>query len=133
MPDANDRQVGGSHYKITYQPWDFFCDIDLHFLPANALKYISRWREKDGIKDLNKAVHYLEKAIERDLMFTLLTGNTVDKWVDQYDSADAMIMTLILRGEYSAAIECLHIVIEKNTVHVDFTMEAIHCHDNSNT
>ena len=31
---------------------------------GNVLKYVSRWRKKDGIQDLKKAVVYLNWAIE---------------------------------------------------------------------
>lgn len=63
---ANDTQVGGTHYKdFEYQHWDFAIDVELPWPIACATKYICRWRNKNGVEDLGKAVHYLEKAIER--------------------------------------------------------------------
>lgn len=62
---ANDGQVGGTHYKKhTIQPWDAILDWDLGFLDGNVVKYIARWQHKDGIRDLQKARHYLDKLIE---------------------------------------------------------------------
>ncbi len=61
---ANEMQIGGDHYKRDYQHWDWCIDINLSYLEGNATKYICRWREKGGIKDLNKASHYLTKALE---------------------------------------------------------------------
>lgn len=62
---ANDTQVGGTHYKQhTIQPWDAILDWGLGFLDGNVVKYIARWRHKDGLKDLYKARHYLDKLIE---------------------------------------------------------------------
>jgi hypothetical protein len=62
---ANDTQVGGRHYKqFTIQPWDCIVDWNLGFLDGNILKYISRWRTKNGLEDLKKARHYLDKLIE---------------------------------------------------------------------
>lgn len=62
---ANDQQVGGEHYKTNYAPWDFTLDMfDGCFFLGNANKYITRWRRKDGVKDLQKAKHYLEKFLE---------------------------------------------------------------------
>jgi hypothetical protein len=69
--DAVDkRQVGGDHYdKLAIQPWeameawlshDEFCG----FLRGNVIKYIARYRDKDGRQDLLKARHYLDKLIE---------------------------------------------------------------------
>lgn len=64
---ANDKQVGGQHYKKNaVQPWDFITDNDIPFLEGNAIKYISRWRDKGGLEDLRKAQHYLEKIIENE-------------------------------------------------------------------
>lgn len=62
---VNDIQHGGDHYKVVkYQPWDVVLDWDLGYLDGTALKYISRWRRKNGIEDLNKAIHFLQKLIE---------------------------------------------------------------------
>lgn len=64
---ANDRQVGGDHYKNkSIQPWDFIIANDIGYLEGNIIKYISRWREKNGLADLAKAKHYLDKLIETE-------------------------------------------------------------------
>ena len=62
---ANDRQVGGTHYKsFKYETWDVIIDWNLGYLDGNAVKYLSRWRLKGGIEDLKKARHYIDKLIE---------------------------------------------------------------------
>lgn len=61
---ANDHQVGGEHYKSNYQHWDFVSETGMNYLLANATKYISRFHKKNGIQDLKKAMHYVDKAIE---------------------------------------------------------------------
>lgn len=62
---ANETQVGGEHYKQQrIQPWDFIASNDLDFFQGNIVKYITRWKDKDGIEDLHKAQHYLTKYIE---------------------------------------------------------------------
>ena len=62
---ADDTQVGGSHYKDkTIQPWDYIIANDLGYLEGNVVKYVSRWKNKNGIEDLKKAQHYLSKLIE---------------------------------------------------------------------
>ncbi len=67
--EANRKQFGGQHYMFKeYQHWDWVTDIGLHYLLACPVKYISRWREKGGVEDLKKAVHYLEKAEERGVV-----------------------------------------------------------------
>ena len=62
---ANDTQHGGSHYKSKpIQVWDFIAANKLGFFEGNILKYISRWQDKNGVEDLLKARHYLDKLIE---------------------------------------------------------------------
>jgi hypothetical protein len=62
---ANNHQVGGTHYaKNAIQPWDYITQNGLGYLEGNIVKYISRWRDKGGIEDLRKVMHYTEKLIE---------------------------------------------------------------------
>ena len=62
---ANDSQIGGNHYKgKAIQPWDYIVANNLGYLEGNVVKYISRWKEKGGIDDRRKVVHYAEKLIE---------------------------------------------------------------------
>lgn len=63
---ANDRQVGGDHYKKrnVLQHWDIVAMLNLDYFQGNISKYVFRWRDKDGVKDLKKAQHYVQKYIE---------------------------------------------------------------------
>ncbi len=62
---VNSYQPGGDHYmKKAIQPWDYIISNDLGYLEGNVIKYVSRWKDKGGIQDLEKAKHYLEKLIE---------------------------------------------------------------------
>lgn len=59
---ANDRQVGGRHYKTGgLQHWDLF---GIEYLMGCASKYVARHMDKNGREDLEKAIHYCEKALE---------------------------------------------------------------------
>jgi hypothetical protein len=65
---ANDRQEGGAHYKqFRYETWDVILDWGLGYLDGNAVKYLSRWRHKNGIEDLKKARHYIDKLLETEM------------------------------------------------------------------
>lgn len=65
MNNANENQIGGYHYKTNkIQPWDFIAANNLGYFEGNIIKYVSRWKEKNGIEDLRKARHYLDKLIE---------------------------------------------------------------------
>ena len=62
---ANENQVGVEHYKgKEIQPWDYIAGNNIGYMEGNIIKYVSRWREKGGVQDLQKARHYLEKLIE---------------------------------------------------------------------
>jgi hypothetical protein len=61
---ANEYQIGGKHYKVDYEHWDYVLDTRQGYLEGNATRYIVRWRKKNGIEDLRKALHYVNKLIE---------------------------------------------------------------------
>jgi hypothetical protein len=62
---ANAGQVGGDHYSVLpIQTWDFITKNEIPFLEGNAIKYLVRHRNKGRKADLEKAIHYIQKAIE---------------------------------------------------------------------
>jgi hypothetical protein len=61
---ANEKQVGGNHYKMAIEPWDAIHSWDLGYFDGTAVKYLARWRNKNGVQDLEKAKHFIEKLIE---------------------------------------------------------------------
>lgn len=66
-PSANAVQVGGNHYKSkAIQPWDYIAANGLGYFEGNVVKYVTRYKEKGGLADLEKAKHYLEKLIEQE-------------------------------------------------------------------
>lgn len=62
--DANARQVGGDHYKKPIQHWDFAASNGYDYLLGQVTKYLFRWRDKNGLQDVEKAAHFLQKAGE---------------------------------------------------------------------
>jgi hypothetical protein len=61
---ANNRQVGGDHYNSIYQHWDFIWESGLDYFQAQITKYLCRFDKKNGVEDLNKSLHFLEKYRE---------------------------------------------------------------------
>ena len=60
-----NKQVGGQHYKDqAIQPIQYIHANKLGFCEGNVIKYVTRWRNKNGIADLEKAKHYIELLIE---------------------------------------------------------------------
>jgi hypothetical protein len=66
-PSANEQQVGGDHYKgAATEPWDYILQHNLGYLEGNIIKYVTRHTKKNGLEDLKKAQHYLQKLIEHE-------------------------------------------------------------------
>lgn len=64
---ALEQQVGGKHYKSkAIQPVEYCLKNNLQFCEGNIVKYVTRWRDKNGIEDLKKARHYLDLLIENE-------------------------------------------------------------------
>ena len=52
-------QEGGGHYKNRgIQPLEYTMKNKLSFCEGNVVKYISRYKSKNGIEDLAKVIHY---------------------------------------------------------------------------
>lgn len=72
-PSADEKQVGGGHYKnMLIQPWKVMEHILTHeefvgFLKGNIIKYSLRAGNKENssaAEDIQKAYHYIQKLTE---------------------------------------------------------------------
>lgn len=78
---ANETQVGGGHYKAgatmlerakavglnrVPEPWDIAFIRGHDNFQTAVHKYTDRFRSKNGLEDLYKARHYLDKLIETE-------------------------------------------------------------------
>lgn len=62
--DAMTKQVGGTHYKdMAIQPVEFIIANGLGFCEGNIIKYTCRYKQKNGVEDLRKVIHYAEMLI----------------------------------------------------------------------
>ncbi len=53
------------HYKgFKIEPLQYIEENNIGFHEGNIIKYVSRWRQKDGLDDLKKAKFYIERLIE---------------------------------------------------------------------
>jgi hypothetical protein len=65
---ALEKQIGGGHYaKLKIQPVDYIMANGLDYLQGNVIKYVTRFRDKAGVQDLDKAIHYIEMLKERHI------------------------------------------------------------------
>ena len=59
-----DAQVGGNHYqKYKIPPVEFFMKNNVPYVEGNVIKYVMRFRDKNGLEDLLKARQYLDMLI----------------------------------------------------------------------
>jgi hypothetical protein len=64
---AFKEQVAGGHYKdCAIQPAEYIHKNGIGYMEGNVIKYVSRWRKKNGLEDLKKAQHYLALLIEME-------------------------------------------------------------------
>ena len=70
---ATSKQVGGDHYAVMkIQPIEFILANELGFCEGNVIKYLCRYKRKNGLEDLKKARQYLDFLIERESRSTYL-------------------------------------------------------------
>lgn len=65
MNDPLNTQVDGNHYKDrVIQPVEYCQKNQLNFCESSVIKYVTRHREKNGRKDIEKAIHFLQLLIQ---------------------------------------------------------------------
>lgn len=69
MSDPTQAQVGGDHYKrMKIQPAEFVHANNIPYLEGSAIYYIARWRDKGGLRDIDKAIHTLQVLKHLELL-----------------------------------------------------------------
>jgi hypothetical protein len=62
--DALKEAPSSTHYKhFKIEPLEYIEANNLNFDEGNIIKYVSRWRAKNGLDDLRKAKFYIERLI----------------------------------------------------------------------
>ncbi len=57
--------INPDHYKQgSIEVIDFILDQRFNYLEGNVVKYISRYKKKNGLEDLHKAEWYLKELIK---------------------------------------------------------------------
>lgn len=64
-PHEDQDNPDDSHYtKGKIEPWDYIIANGLDFFEGNIVKYVTRWKYKNGIEDLKKVVVYANKLLQ---------------------------------------------------------------------
>ena len=58
--------INPKYYKKGIETTKYILSHDLGFCEGNIIKYVTRWRHKNGMEDLLKAKQYLDKLIEHE-------------------------------------------------------------------
>lgn len=62
--DDNNNINHPQHYTQGIECWDYIVSHGMNYLEGNIVKYVTRYKLKNGLEDLKKAQHYLNKLIE---------------------------------------------------------------------
>ncbi len=133
---ALNTQVGGDHYKkLAIQPMEFSCANMWDAAAHTALKYLTRYRDKAGVVDLEKAQHCIElrkQLIEGSLIFKIcrvfgicynpfdrarpvitidqyIDANGIDRYSKQADTLVALA-NFVTTGEVYFANDCVRLI-----------------------
>lgn len=107
--ESDDKMVSHpSHYNSgKYEVIDIIDEFTKYLwgteavCTANALKYILRWKKKNGVQDLKKAIWYLTHLIEHleDVDMAKATEKEWGVQPDEYDGPDEHCRTCVFRFE----------------------------------
>ncbi len=65
VPPKPKEQIGGTHYSsLSIEPIQFIETNEMGYHEGNVVKYVSRWKNKNGLEDLKKAQWYINRLIE---------------------------------------------------------------------
>ena len=66
LTESDDNSVTSPSYYGDYivKPIDFIVNNNITFAEGNIIKYVVRWKQKNGVENLKKAKVYLDKLIE---------------------------------------------------------------------
>lgn len=107
---ALNEQPGGTHYKqMAIQPVQYIHANGLGYCEANIVKYVSRWRGKNGLEDLLKARHYIDLLIELEgLDRPVPPVGTPVEWPEDESRTDIIGQNGPDGAAYQAQGECDH-------------------------
>lgn len=60
---VEETRIKPEHYNLPITPLEYITKNNLGFIEGNIIKYISRYKNKNGLEDLKKAQEYLNELI----------------------------------------------------------------------
>ncbi len=107
------------HYddSLKYQPIDLIEDRLLSFVEGNIVKYISRWKKKNGVKDLERVIWYATRLLENPVPYNTQCASDIK--INSLDyiyhlnlrHIEGRVVELILNRKPSNNKKCLNEII----------------------
>lgn len=84
--NLRETQVGGDHYsRLKVQPRDIIISNRVSWDIGNAIKYIARFKHKNGKRDLEKAYDYIQRMQEdgtKAIISAFIPNQNNDQWTE---------------------------------------------------
>lgn len=99
----NTKQVSGTHYNMSIEPVHIMAALNLNWFQGEILKYVSRHHRKNGVTDLNKAIHVCDMA--KDLEITnnpikevwVKNNELISKYLAQFGQLGVPLLTVLYK------------------------------------
>tara|TARA_R100001079_G_scaffold68993_1_gene36233 strand:- start:13 stop:213 length:201 start_codon:yes stop_codon:yes gene_type:complete len=60
----SEDKINPPYYKKGIETTDYIVSHDMNYVEGNIIKYVTRYKEKNGLQDLLKAEWYLNRLIK---------------------------------------------------------------------
>ena len=113
LKDIKENNIVPTYYhKGNYDVIQFCNDNDIDFTTGNIIKYITRYKYKNGIEDLKKAKEYIRRSngVEYEISLADLVHFNLE---NNLDYTQGKIIELMLESEITQAENVLNDLIEK--------------------
>ena len=91
-----NKQVGGSHYEsLKIEPIELFVKYNVNWFQGEAIKYCSRFLNKNGKQDLLKAIQVCDLANSlglsiRPIFIPKLDKDFLNKYISQFEYSEVL-------------------------------------------
>tara|TARA_Y100001973_G_scaffold57618_2_gene84949 strand:- start:18287 stop:18535 length:249 start_codon:yes stop_codon:yes gene_type:complete len=62
--NMDEDKINPSYYKKGIETTDYIVSHNMNYVEGNIIKYVTRYKEKNGLQDLLKAEWYLNRLIK---------------------------------------------------------------------
>lgn len=120
--------IAPSYYAQQDNAWyvgDFILEMGLDFFLGNAVKYLSRYKNKNGVQDLVKMLSYLDRVQTLRQDYNILTIPSAVGWLGERDKAAIEDLCVVFQFSPMARLLLNLICQYSKTGHVTVLSEAV--------